>query len=324
MATTIHFYNFFVTHNGQKTNISSSDLLDNIIAINEVERYKNTQYGSFSLLDMIPPNPNSPTYNDRIVAFGNYRDRKPFLGNRGTDRYEEIDDDVLELTTCVFIPTYYMAIIEYNHFGCRPKHIETYLNSFLPRNENDEWKVELIPIQTQRSIDDIRQSHDIRNVEIKLDLLSNARHQLAYRGENQSLVENILNPTIEAYNQLGANVATFQFGQGRFRRNPMDIRRLIDFLTALDIESEVFASIKVKYRSPTTGKIEDADLKNEGILKRIILENENDNGFEFLGTEISNYFYRTNRLGSNAWRQYHGEIIADELPILNNVGMVEE
>ncbi|WP_224654224.1 hypothetical protein, partial [Escherichia coli] len=75
--------------------------------------------------------------------------------------------------TALFIPNYHLAVIEYNHFGARPKHIERYLNQFLPKEEGNHWDFELLQIETQNSFNDIRQSNDIRSIELKLDLLSN-------------------------------------------------------------------------------------------------------------------------------------------------------
>jgi hypothetical protein len=325
MSITIQFFNCFLSKNGVRTNVSVSDFLDNVISLDERIRYVENQQGAFSLLEMLAPtlNPNNNQL-DRIVGFASYRDKKPFLGSRGTDQRIEIPGDVFELTTCLFIPTYHLAIIEYNHFGARPKHIEKYLNSFLPKDNDENWHFELIPIETPASFSDIRQSGDIRSIEISLDLLSN-QTQLFTEEENEvnSIAYRILSDSINVYKQIGANVATLKLSQGRHRSNPMDFKSLINLLQVLDTESDTFASIKVRYYSPTTRKVEIIDLKNEGYLKKVIMEDDNSTGFEAVGMGISRYYYeQSNRLASQEWRKHVDELEHAELPIIDRYDLV--
>ncbi|WP_082235010.1 DUF6731 family protein [Halobacillus massiliensis] len=318
MSTTVQFYNCFLTKNGQETNVSFSDFLDGIISIEETSRYIENRFGAYSLIDMLMPNEN-PNDNelDRIVGFANYRERKPFQGKRGTDRISEITDDIFELTTALFIPTYHLALIEYNHFGARPNHIEEYLNAFLPKDNGNYWEFKMIAIETSTTLRDIRQSGDIRNIEIKLDLTSAETHLFNEEADPQSISYQVLNGPISAYRNIGANVATVSLGQGRYKSDPMDFQNLINMLSILDIESESFASIKVRYKSPTTHKLETADLKNEGLLKRVILEEESSTAFQSIGVGISDFYYTySNRLASQNWREQTVELVGENLPII--------
>lgn len=326
MSTTIQFFNCFLTRNGNKTNVSVADFLDGIISLEETTRYLENNYGAYSLLEMLMPNLN-PNQNslDRIVGFANYRDKKPYLGNRGTDQMDEITGDILELSTCLFIPTYHLAVIEYNHFGARPRHIERYLNSFLPKNEDDYWDFELIPIETSTTIHDIRESADIRNVEIKLDLLSSETNIFEEVETPESITYQMLSQSIEAYREVGANIATISLGQGRHRSNPMEFTTLINLLNALDLESDIFASVKVRYKSLRTRKVETADLKNEGLLKRVIMENDNSTAFESVGIAISQYYYEeSNRLANQSYRRHVEQIEGAELPIIDRYQIEED
>ncbi|UOE96044.1 DUF6731 family protein [Alkalihalobacillus sp. LMS39] len=319
MPTTVQFFNCFLSKNGDRTNVSISDFLDGVISLEENVRFIENKYGSYSLIDMFMPNQN-PNNNslDRIVGFANYRDKKPFVGTRGRDERAEITGDVLELTTCMFIPTYHLAIIEYNHFGARPMHIEQYLNSFLPKVQGEAWQFELIPIETPASFREIRSSGDIRNIEIKLDLLSTDVGLFTGEEMNpQSISYRILHESYQAYRELGANVATLSLGQGRHRSNPMEFDSLISLLQVLDLQSDIFASVKVKYYNPNTRKVTTADLKNDGLLKKVILENNNSTAFESVGIGISKYYYeQSNRLANSEWRNQVTELIAADLPVI--------
>lgn len=319
MATTVQFFNCFLTRNGNRTNVSVADFLDGVISLDEGIRFIDNNYGAYSLLEMLMPNLN-PNNNslDRIVGFANYRDKKPFLGNRGTDQRDEITGDVLELTTGLFIPSYHLAILEYNHFGARPKHIERYLNNFLPSQEGNQWQFELIPIETPASFNDIRTSGDIRSVEIKLDLLSpDVRLFKESPGRPESIAFRMLNHSQEAYKEIGANVATISLSQGRHRSNPMDFDTLLNLLQVLDLESDIFASVKVKYYSQNLRKVTTADLKNEGFLKKVIMEDNTSTAFESIGIGISNYYYEeSNRLASQEWRRHVDELEGADLPVV--------
>lgn len=318
MATTIHFFNVFLRNSKGYTNVSVSDFLDGIISLDEGKRYISNSYGEFSLIEMLMPNLN-PNLNmlDRLVGFANYRDKKPFSGEKGTDKKQEISGDVFELTTCLFIPSYHLAIIEYNHFGARPKHIERYLNAFLPLDS--DWYFEMIPIETEGSFSKIRNSHDIRNIEMKLDLMSGLSNLFSMDSNEVQSITSAINGVAESFRDIGANIATINLGQGRYKNSPMEFDELIKFLQVLDMENDNIASVKVKYRDSTSGKLETADLKNEGQLKRVIMEDNNSTAFESIAIGISNYYYeQSNRLANQEWRHVTTTLHSDELPIIGS------
>lgn len=317
MATTIQFFNVFLKNDKGYTNLSVSDFLDGIISLDEGNRYVSNSYGQYSLIEMLLPNlnPNSNAL-DRLVGFANYRDKKPFTGKRGTDEKNEITGDVLELTTCLFIPSYHLAVIEYNHFGARPKHIEKYLNSFLPLTGG--WHFEMIPIETEGSFSKIRSSNDIRSIEMKLDLMTGLSNLFDSKGNEVQSITSSINAAAESFKNIGANIATINLGQGRYRNSPMEFDELINFLQGIDMENDNIASVKVKYRDSTSGKLETADLKNEGQLKRVIMEDSNSTAFESIAIGISNYYYeQSNRLANQEWRHVTTTLYNEDLPIIN-------
>ena len=313
MSTTIQFFNTFIYKNGQPTNLSVPDFLDKIIPLHESVRYVRNIFGDYSLIDMLMPNQNpNNNFLDRIVNFANYRDKKPFSGQKGTDLKNEISGDIFELTTCLFIPAYHLAVMEYNHFGARPKHIEKYLNSFLPISEG--WSFNLIPIETDNSMRNIINSSEIKNIEIKLDLLSSEANLFNNSPDELQSITSALNTTIESFRHIGANVATFNLGQGR-RKNNMNLDDLILLLQTINNESDSIASLRVKYKNSNTNKTDIIDLKNAGYLKRVILEGDNSTAFESIGMGISKYYYeQSNRIASDSFRKHVTELVSQELP----------
>ncbi|MGM8216358.1 DUF6731 family protein [Bacillaceae bacterium W0354] len=314
MERRIYYYNCFITHNDRVTNIHISELLNEIILLNPNERLKSIRQGNLCLMHMKPPNTNID-HNDRKVVFGKFREMKPFLGNIGTDRIDEIQDDVLELTSVFYRRNSRLLLVEYNHNGARPNALQNYLSSFLPVSENDNWTVQLEPIEPDLGFQDIANSNEIKKVEFRVDLTSRNR-TIYLNEENDSVLGEILSKSIETHNGFGANVAYVGFGNGRKRRDIIDAESLVRLLRGLDLEGDIFDSVKVTYRSPTTRKVEEVDIKDQGVLKEIV-DLEGD-GWEYICDYLENRFYSHGRLGQYGYREY--EYFPDNLPelIVNN------
>lgn len=316
MSKTIHFYNCFLKNNGMRTTINLSTFLDRVYLTDPNEKFRQLKVGEMSLPDMIQPNPTDVnTFQNRSVGIAKYREKKPYTGQKRTDQTNVITADVLEMTGVVAIPQEYLLLIEYNHYGARPAHIQAYLNSYLPKTDADLWEVELIPIQPERGFDDVLESDEIRSIEFKMNLQIPLPRIEANEGEISILGE-LLQLSRDAHESFGANTATICFGNGRSRQETINANDLINLLQTLDLDSEVFESIKVKYRSYQTGNIELIDLKNAGILKRIIMEHDDNDGWEYIANSMSDDYFNNNRPGSGYYTRYTDEILAMELPPL--------
>lgn len=316
MSRTLHYYNVFITKNGVKTNIYISELLDRIMGIDWLNKLRMVNGHPVVMFGMNIPNNNSI---DRIISIGQYRkDIKPYIGDMAIEKAELINEDIIEMITCYFVPNSRTAIIEYNMYGAKVKDICDYLNSFLPSNDNEKWKVEFIPIDSERSIRDIKASHEIKKIELKLNLHSGLIDRLISNGEDvneetKSLFATILTSAKEMSDKLNTDVLTINFGTGRKKgeTNPDEILGLIELL---DIESEVIQSVKVRYRNNSTGKLEDLDLKYVGILKDTIMENDDSTGWEFVGDKIVENYASKNRPASTVWSNRGFRFIDDRLP----------
>ena len=111
-------------------------------------------------------------------------------------------------------------------------------------------------------------------------------------------------------------MASITIGKGRFR-NRMEFSDLLNFLRSIDTESENLAALKVKYVNPSTGRTETIDLKNEGVLKRV-LESSNS-AFESIAIEISEYYYGScNSLGAGNWSIIAPHLLRVDSPTVRN------
>lgn len=313
MGKTLYYYQAFITYNNQVTNIHLSDLFDAILRLEDRQRLKRLKQGNISLMGVMDPYTNSNDYSDRKLVLGKFRENKPFLGNLGTDRIDEIPDDVLELTSIFYRNNSRLLIIEYNHHGLRPGGLQNYLNSFLPVTEDGRWSAVLEPIEPDLGFDDVAQSRDIKNIEFKIDLTARDRriyHAQHEENNHRSVLGNILTESIETHQEFGANYATVGFSNGKlWRRNVIDPEQLVTTLRALDLESDIFESIKVHYVSPTTGKKENLNLKNQGVLKGFL--DIDEDGWEYICNHIENLFYNNGRVGENNYLEYEIEAYTD-------------
>ncbi|NIK11516.1 DUF6731 family protein [Alkalibacillus almallahensis] len=316
MEKTFYYYNCFITHNDDITNIHLSEMLDDIIVRDPAQRLKNVKQGYICLMNMKDPNTNNNDSNDRKLVFGKFRDNKPFLSTVGTDRIDEIDDDVVEITSVFYRRNSRLLIVEYNHHGARPNALQNYLSSFLPNNEDDNWAVYLEPIESNLGFQDIQNSNDIKRVDFRIDLTSRTRN-LYLEDSNESVIGDVLSNTIETHNSFGANVAYVGFGNGRKKKDVIDPVQLVNLLRGLDLDGDIFESVKVKYTSPMTGSVEEVDVKDVGVLK--IIRDVEGSGWENITDFLEIEFYQEGRVGENTYNEYTYE--PDELPelIINHI-----
>lgn len=311
MNKILYYFNVFITHNNQVTDIHLSKLLDSIRKEDVEKRLKHLKnQGNICLMQMEDPQENTNDANDRKVVVGKFRMDKPYISTLGTDRIDEIPDDVVELTSFFYRRNSRLLIMEYNHYGVRSNALQRYLSSFLPNSNENKWSVVLEPIEPNLGFDDISKSKDIKNIVFKIDLTS--RQRQIYNAQNasnehRSVIGNVLTNSIEAHSEFGANFATVGFSNGvKWRQNVIEPEDLISVLRSLDLDSDTFESIRVTYESPSTGRKEELDLKNQGVLKDLISINGNE-GWEDICNSIEAHFYNRGRLGDKNYLSYNIE-----------------
>ncbi|MDH6561716.1 hypothetical protein A9985_07100 [Bacillus safensis] len=312
----LQFYNAYITFNGQKTTIPFFEILDGIFTLHAPQKYKEIKNTGFSLIQMKIPTQNYNDVNDRVVCFAHYRDgQKPYLGSKRSDRMDEIADDVIEKTTAVFQYTNKLFICEYNHYGAKPKNIENYLSTFLPKQENNEWGVTLVEVEPNIGIEDVRDSNDIRQVEFKLNLSTHQRNRFFINTVPDSVLGNLFRDTLRIQEKVGGNIAKITFGSGRKKSNRLDSQGIIDFINLLDLDSDLYESVKVRYFSNQLNSLYELDLKNAGVLKRSI--EPEGTSWEIIGDNIQQEFYDHGRPGEGRYTRFQNSlIVVEKLPSL--------
>lgn len=299
-----YIYNTFITINGEKTNIEVDKFLDKIIPLNPELRLKYIKTGDFTSKGIMPDT-NKDKIKNRKIGFAKYRDRKPYEAEKGTDIAELIKKDILEMSSVLFVPNNYLSIIEYNHYGPRVNSIAAYLNSFLPKTEGEKWEIEFVPVDSDLGWADISNSPDIKSIEIKLDISGRSKYFISKEKTPNSLLLQLIHTTVDTYMEFGASKAKLYFGKGRGKKDgSIDKKHLLSLLELLELDSELFETVKIKYKSRTTNKTEEVDLKHAGI-RSLNLDNVDDNSnWEFMCNEIDNNFYDGQKPGSTDFRKY--------------------
>jgi hypothetical protein len=312
MSRTVLFFNCFITYNGSFTKLPLERFLDKVRVLDENKRFRNIpKNGAQSMLGMVSPDPKkNPRY--RKITIGKYRDNKPYEGQKGTDIATLIKNDVIELTSMLFVPDSYLACVEYNHHGPRINNIEAYLSSFLPYSDEHKWKVVMMPVQTTLGITDVKASNDIRNIEFNLNLRSNTRNQFDKK-KNKTILEDLFSKMAGARDSFGANTSKITFGNGHKRKKEeiIEAQKLIELIELIDIQDELYESVRVTFMHK--GKNYTLDLKNEGILKRTIMENDTATGWEYVANKIEEDFIN-GKPGSTKWTSYIKEMVDAKLP----------
>lgn len=313
LSRTIYYYNIYITRNGRKTDIPLESLIDAIIPMTDTGKFWNIKKLSLLFAKQIDASHPINCLN-RSIGIAKYRDSyKPYTGRIGTNIANPINDDVIEFTNFFYIGQHRQIAMEYNHFGSRHNEIAAYLSSFLPKGgAGDYWDVVLEPIETSVGVTDVRNAEKVFSVEFTID----CTHEIDRTFETESFFGDFIEKTINSHNEFGANVATVRFGNGRKRIDVIEANQLVRLLNHLNFEDDVFASVKVDYLSPTTGRRESIDLKNQNILKSIIMEGDTATGYEYILDQMEVKYTTDNRPGSTAFRQFEDQMEHADLPVI--------
>lgn len=309
MSRTILYYNIHLTYNGAKTNISLTDLFDRVRALNEIERFWNFKKLSLLYTKLIDTT-NPQNANNRSFAVAKYRDSyKPYTGRIGTNEATPIENDVIEFTCCHYLKDPNILIIEYNHNGSRPNDIARYFSSFLPKTEGDFWDIDLEPIDAERGMQTLRAAQKINNIELKIDCTQTITNDFPAG----TFFANFLPNLIDSHREFGANIAVVKFGNGRKRIDIIEGQQLIQMLSVLNLDDEIFQSVKVDFINADNKK-EIIDLKNSNILRNVIMEGETITGYQYIVDQIEIAHITHNRPGELAYRRFRSLIRNRMLP----------
>lgn len=319
---TIRYYNVFISKNGELTNIDFRDFLDYIISTPISDR----QRGEISFKKMKLPNEMLENHSsDRAFTIADYRIRKPKQGEKFTDEYLEIENDIFEQTNCYYQHTEKLFICEYNYYGAKINKIKEYLEQFLPSqtiSTDPKWSIDFLELSPNHSIETVLKANDITKLNIRLNLTSNqidifrrnVQEQQKYSSQLKgndstnkqvhSYLETTINEMITTQNLFGGAIRNIIFSKGKkWRNNPFNLDAIKALLCYIDVESSLFENIIISYSDENNIKHENVDLKHSKVLSKNV-ECEGDS-WEIITLAFENYYYNnSNRLGQGAYQAH--------------------
>jgi hypothetical protein len=303
VARRYHYYNVYITHNGTATRLYFTDFLDLVRDIGWTQRLRKINFHPTALFDLTVPGQDQTA---RIAAIGKYRQNvKPYIGDINTDRAQMIQNDIIEMTTIVALPQARTVLVEYNFYGSKAKDIADYFNTFFATGDpQNQWAIYFDPIDSDKSIADVRASNDIREITLKMNAGSQTFDQLLARATAQNQRDTLFASMIQLIQtvkeETEAPVIELSFSKGRNRTLDLDAHQILHLVELLDIDNnDSVISCKVAYKNTATGKYETLELKNVGIRNDLVLEGDNGNhGWEFIGDKILEKYIEKGRPGS--------------------------
>lgn len=316
MGKTIFFYNVGIYKNNKLTDLNFIDFLDDISLIeweNRVRKVENNIVAIFPIL-----------YNDshkekRIIPFGKFRlNYKPYTGNLKNPKYDEIKDSVVELVTLVYDYTYRTLAMDYNTYGAKKKLIEQYFSTFLPDEENNIWEVRLSQVINDFDENDLKNTSQIRSVQITLDLSKNQCNLLKQNNEINKNLLNLFENVKKTSDEYEASIVRLEFGAFGNRKSTMNKQSILMLLQTLNIDIDSIKSIKIRYKDKKE-KMEDIDLKNVNtILTTRVLENNYDKNPapEYLGNTIIDVFNNFSGKLYKSQMQFFKDSCKENMPMI--------
>ncbi|MCE5008026.1 hypothetical protein [Staphylococcus equorum] len=260
--------------------------------------------------------------NDNYMCMGRYRNKKPKQGERGTDRLDDIDYDIVEPISVYHCNVNHLFMFEYNHFGPRKNKIERYFTSFLRDNEDENWDFKLVPIEKDFNLAELRNSEEIKSIEASFSR-ENDLHKLSDLNDSRDLgpIIELIDAINNFLNNDGGNIADVKISNGRLAGNHLDQNTMMMFIDLIlqNNFNENFAKFNVKYK-PFNGKTKIVNLSDYGLYISEIERDEDLEGWEYIVDYVVND-YRNNHydiLNRKIHQYFSAENFNERIYMFNN------
>lgn len=180
----------------------------------------------------------------------------------------EVTDDLYNINLLYYNDEKQIVLLTCFKEGPSAKKIETFLNFYLPAGCN--YKLKLRPIIKTASLDDIKNSFEIRSVTISFDLGEDINGYFNRAIHNSSIFDGMIASmkavTNDSYNTLDNQVVKLTFGLGRERNRTMNIQNVYELLNSLNINDDFVTEIEVSHKANQKSKVDKSYLKKSDII----------------------------------------------------------
>lgn len=270
----IYFYNVSIFQDEIKTNISFKKLINKVNDIGwdkKVRKIKDNVSAMFPLISI-------DSQMNKVIM-GKFRtDYKPFIGDVADDDYRELEEEIVELCTFVYLESKRTIILEYNVHGLKRGDIEEYFNSFLP---GDHY-IKLTSVLKSQDIELIYKTTQVTSLSIGLNLDMYEQMRLKKHKKNLKLrggtLTEFLDNLIHGSKELEAEETILKYKIEYNKDATMNIDIVTKLLDNLNYEDDSISKFVVNYRNIDNDAMEKMDLKKDTIdLRGRILKNIGNN-----------------------------------------------
>lgn len=292
MDKKVNFYIPIIYCNSEPTATPINSFIDHINNFDVEERETKIDGEYYSIIKFRTQNEKNDI-KDNYLCMGRYRSKKPKQGERGTDKLDDIDFDIVEPISIYHYDVNNLFMYEYNHFGPRKTKIERYFSSFLVDNNEEKWEFKLVPIEKTFNIDELRQAEQIKFIEMSFSLNDKLK-DLDRLDENNTIspITEMMSAISNFLQNDGGNLVDIKISNGRFSRNQLDQETMMIFIELIlqNNLNEEFAKLNVRYKLDN-GEIKTVNLSDYGFYTSIIKREEGLDGWEYIVDKVEEDYH---------------------------------
>ncbi|EIK0300136.1 hypothetical protein P3U08_11600 [Staphylococcus pseudintermedius] len=311
MTKKVNFYIPIIYCNDEPTRTPVTDLINHIIRLDIEDREVEIQDEFYSIIQYRDPFERNDI-NDSYFCMGRYRNKKPKQGERGTDRLDNIDYDIIEPISAYHCHVNHLFMFEYNHFGPRKTKIENYFSSFLRNNEDEMWEFKFLSIEKDFDLNELRNAEQIKQIEASFSRENNL-NRLENLNDNDNLgpIITMINSINHFLHNDGGNMADIKISNGRLANNHLDQEVMMLFIDLVlqNNLNDNFAKFNVRYK-PLNGPTKTVNLSDYGNYISEVEREEDAEGWEYIIDTVErdyrdNHYEILNRKVNQILRDLH-------------------
>lgn len=262
MATKVKFYTIGIeTNEGELTDISVNDLLNKLDELRlkniikpQIEVFEKVmKYYKFSRMAI--------GGNDKyIIPFGTLKKNKPYEED-GSGDITPYEKNLFDISFMYYDDNEKVALITCDQSCPKSQAIEVYLNALF--NMRD-YRFVIKPILKETDLKRIQRSKQVKSLIITLNLHDNVNEVFndKIQNDSKSFGRELIDFVYKSMNNYNSKKISFEMSLGMNKSDSLDIEKIMDLLSTLDMDSSAIDKIDVRYKDSHTEKIDVAKLKN--------------------------------------------------------------
>lgn len=194
-----------------------------------------------------------------VFPIGKRKDSKSYTEDENSKSIKEVDYNIFDVNHLYYDENKRVLIMTCNKSAPSYKTLETYLNSFLIK---DRYKISIIPLKADSTLEEIRNSKRIKSVIITVDLGNDIETATKENYDKMQFLKSFSLLSKSAHEVLHGNKIKLELMLNeRQKDSTMNIKEVVNLIENLNLESDFIKEIEVKYSNNDVDKLDTAKLK---------------------------------------------------------------